>query len=176
MFDGVVARTHKTRSEDAKKFGIQIDSLCDIVCFGVGPAIICYCMGMNGIVGVLILMFYVLAGLIRLAYFNVTEENRQKAEKGVRKAYNGIPVTTTAVVIPFFFALYGIIKSMAPGAGLDLGYFIFYCVELFFFAFGFLFKGFKIPKMHGKKMLIPLIIGGVAGIAVIIAFILNSNK
>ena len=116
---------------------------------------------------------YVRAGLIRLASFNVTEENRQKTEKGVRKSYNGIPVTTTAVVIPFFFAVYGIAKSMMPEASLDLGYFIFYCVELFFFAFGFLFKGFKIPKMHGKRMLIPLIIGAVAGIAVIVAFILN---
>ena len=65
MFDGKIARTKKDRTEIEKRFGIQIDSLCDIVCFGVGPAIICYCMGMNGIVGVLILMFYVLAGLLR---------------------------------------------------------------------------------------------------------------
>ena len=77
MFDGKIARTKKDRTEIEKRFGIQIDSLCDIVCFGVGPAIICYCMGMNGIVGVLILMFYVLAGLIRLAWFNVSEEIRQ---------------------------------------------------------------------------------------------------
>ena len=56
MFDGKIARTKKDRTEIEKRFGIQIDSLCDIVCFGVGPAIICYCMGMNGIVGVLILM------------------------------------------------------------------------------------------------------------------------
>ena len=53
MFDGKIARTKKDRTEIEKRFGIQIDSLCDIVCFGVGPAIICYCMGMNGIVGVL---------------------------------------------------------------------------------------------------------------------------
>lgn len=182
LFDGKVASTKKDRTDDMKRFGIQIDSLSDLVCFCVLPATVMLCLQKAVLPDVDPLWFYplaalyVLAGLIRLAYFNVTEENRQKAEKGVRKAYNGIPVTTTAVVIPFFFALYGIIKSMAPGAGLDLGYFIFYCVELFFFAFGFLFKGFKIPKMHGKKMLIPLIIGGVAGIAVIIAFILNSNK
>lgn len=81
MFDGKIARTKKDRTEIEKRFGIQIDSLCDIVCFGVGPAIICYCMGMNGIVGVLILMFYVLAGLIRLAWFNVTEECRQMRQQ-----------------------------------------------------------------------------------------------
>ena len=38
MFDGKIARTKKDRTEEEKCFGIQIDSLCDIVCFGVGPA------------------------------------------------------------------------------------------------------------------------------------------
>ena len=42
MFDGTIARKCK-RSEDAKSFGIQIDSLCDLVCFGVFPAILGYC-------------------------------------------------------------------------------------------------------------------------------------
>lgn len=37
MFDGKIARTKKDRTEIEKRFGIQIDSLCDIVCFGVGP-------------------------------------------------------------------------------------------------------------------------------------------
>ena len=44
MFDGKIARTKKDRTEDEKKFGIQIDSLCDVVCFGVFPALICYCL------------------------------------------------------------------------------------------------------------------------------------
>ena len=37
MFDGKIARTKKDRTDDEKKFGIQIDSLCDAVCFGVLP-------------------------------------------------------------------------------------------------------------------------------------------
>ena len=78
MFDGKIARTKKNRTEDEKRFGIQIDSQSDIVCFGVAPAVLCYCFGMRGIVGVAILMFYVLAGLIRLAWFNVMEEHRQE--------------------------------------------------------------------------------------------------
>ena len=100
MFDGKIARTKKDRTEIEKRFGIQIDSLCDIVCFGVGPAIICYCMGMNGIVGVLILMFYVLAGLIRLAWFNVSEEVRQDETEEKRKYYQGLPITSMAVLLP----------------------------------------------------------------------------
>ena len=78
MFDGKIARTKQDRMEIEKQFGIQIDSLCDIVCFGVAPALLCYSMGMKGVVGIGILSFYVLAGLIRLAWFNVTEESRQK--------------------------------------------------------------------------------------------------
>ena len=64
MFDGKVARTKKDRTEAEKRFGIQIDSLADIVCFGVSPAILCYRMGMRGLTGVGFLLFYVLAGLI----------------------------------------------------------------------------------------------------------------
>ena len=70
MFDGKIARTKKNRTEVEKRFGIQIDSLADIICFGVAPSLIAYRMGMNHIVGIAILMFYVLAGLIRLAWFN----------------------------------------------------------------------------------------------------------
>lgn len=105
MFDGKIARTKKDRTEIEKRFGIQIDSLCDIVCFGVGPAIICYCMGMNGIVGVLILMFYVLAGLIRLAWFNVTEESRQDETTENRKCYQGLPITSMSIALPILVVL-----------------------------------------------------------------------
>ena len=45
MFDGKIARTKKNRTEVEKKFGIQIDSLADIICFGVGPSLIAYRMG-----------------------------------------------------------------------------------------------------------------------------------
>ena len=90
MFDGKIARTKKNRTEDEKRFGIQIDSLSDIVCFGVAPAVLCYCFGMRGIVGVAILMFYVLAGLIRLAWFNVMEEHRQKETSEKRECYQGL--------------------------------------------------------------------------------------
>lgn len=105
MFDGKIARTKKDRTEIEKRFGIQIDSLCDIVCFGVGPAIICYCMEMNGIVGVLILMFYVLAGLIRLAWFNVTEECRQDETTENRKCYQGLPITSMSIALPILVVL-----------------------------------------------------------------------
>ena len=117
-FDGKVARSKKDRLEEEKKFGIQVDSLADLVAFGVLPA----CIGDAMLrvservddVPVLaadekhlypfflfaIMAFYALAALIRLAYFNVQEEVRQKEENGVRKTYTGLPVTGAALIFP----------------------------------------------------------------------------
>ena len=79
MFDGAVAKTRK-RTDDEKRFGIQIDSLADLICFGVLPACIGYAIGLRRSWHQWILVGYALAALIRLAYFNVMEENRQKRD------------------------------------------------------------------------------------------------
>ena len=107
MFDGKIARSKKDRTEEEKRFGIQIDSLCDLVCFGVFPAIIGYSLGVKGNIERLCLVFYVLAAVIRLAYFNVTEETRQKQTSEVRKYYQGLPVTSAAAIFPLIFLLRG---------------------------------------------------------------------
>ena len=109
-FDGMVARSKKNRTEDEKAYGIQLDSLCDIVSFGVCPAFICYEMGVNGIFGILILMAYCLCALIRLAFFNVLEEKRQKEEGGANKYYRGLPVTSIAMIFPMIY----LFKSFMP--------------------------------------------------------------
>ena len=70
-FDGRIARTKKNRTEDEKAFGIQLDSLYDIVCFGIFPALICYLLGVRGTLGLLLVFFYCLCAVIRLAFFNV---------------------------------------------------------------------------------------------------------
>ena len=102
-FDGAVARTKKNRTEDEKSYGIQLDSLCDVVCFGVVPAIILYFSGVDEIWGIAFLIFYVLCAVIRLAFFNVLETKRQRSEGGCAKAYRGLPVTTAAIILPACF-------------------------------------------------------------------------
>ena len=102
-FDGKVARTKRNRTEDEKNFGIQIDSLCDIVCFGVYPVILCYFSGMQDLPGLAILVFYCLAGLIRLAFFNVMETGRQQKTDENRKYYQGLPITSIAVILPLVY-------------------------------------------------------------------------
>ena len=102
-FDGKVARSKKNRTELEKNFGIQIDSLCDLICFGMFPAVIAYSLGINATVMIL----FVLTGVIRLAYFNVTEEERQKEEGGKRKYYQGFPITSSSIFLPIIYpALY----------------------------------------------------------------------
>lgn len=103
MFDGKVARTKKNRTEEEKSFGIQIDSLCDIVCFGILPVVICFHLGMRKIYSMAVLILYGLAGVIRLAYFNVMETKRQESTNENRKYYQGLPITSMAVALPLLF-------------------------------------------------------------------------
>lgn len=105
MFDGKIARTKKNRTDDEKKFGIQIDSLCDVVCFGIFPIMICYCLGMKEPVGVAVLILYGVASVIRLAFFNVTEEKRQAETCEVREYYQGLPITSMAIILPFLYLI-----------------------------------------------------------------------
>lgn len=115
-FDGKVASSRQ-RNDDEKAFGTQIDSLSDIVCFGILPVIICYTSGASSIPHVVILTLYVLCGLIRLAYYNVSESSRQKYENEPRKEYLGLPVTVSAIVIPAVYLLSEFMSDVAEYIG-----------------------------------------------------------
>ena len=104
-FDGRIARTKKNRSEQEKRFGIQIDSLNDLVCFGVLPAAIGWSTGCARFWFLATMAFFVLCALIRLAYFNVSEEERQDKTNENRHYYLGVPVTASAFMMPLFYLL-----------------------------------------------------------------------
>lgn len=104
MFDGKIART-MARTKDEKRFGIQIDSLCDLVSFGVLPVMIGLSLTGYKLSYGLVYAFYVLAAVIRLSYYNVTEENRQDTETGERKYYEGLPVTNITIIVPLLFII-----------------------------------------------------------------------
>ena len=168
-FDGRVARSKKNRTEVEKGFGIQIDSLSDLVAFGVLPACIGEAMGQSGpgIAGVTrlkfhgnnliwisalmlaVMMWYCLAALIRLAYFNVTEEERQGSEEGSRKVFTGLPVTSAAVVFPVILLIHIFCK-----ADLTLLYFLFLVIV------GFLFVSeVQVKKQTTRGILLLIAIG-----------------
>lgn len=149
MFDGLVARTKKDRTKQEKQFGIELDSLSDIVCFGVLPAMIGHAVGLNTWYFYIILVVYVLAALIRLAYFNVTEEERQENTTEVRKEYLGLPVTSAALIIPLIYIFVLFLKDK---------FYLLYAAVLLLTAIAFISK-FKIKKLKLKGMIAVLIIG-----------------
>lgn len=103
MFDGRIARSKKNRTEREKQFGIQIDSLCDTVCFGILPAIIGICLGGNPILRIISAICLILGGVVRLAYFNVIEMERRSDPENHDTNYRGLPITSTALIFPILF-------------------------------------------------------------------------
>ena len=110
-FDGRIARTKKDRTEQEKRFGIQIDSLNDLVCFGVLPAAIGWSMDCDRLWFLATMSFFVLCALIRLAYFNVTEEERQNQMSEHRAYYLGVPVTASAALLSALAALFSELRG-----------------------------------------------------------------
>lgn len=156
-FDGRVART-RTRTEEEKRFGIQIDSLCDLVCFGVFPAVLGYSIGLTAPLQTAAMVLYVLAGVIRLAYFNVTEEIRQNTTTGIREAYLGLPITSAALLVPLLFLLRG---AMPP-----LTFAWLYTAALLLLGFLFL-APLRVPKPHGRGIYAILAGGFAVGVCLV---------
>ena len=111
-FDGKIARAMKNRTREMEIFSVQIDSLCDMVCFGATPVIISYHMGLNSIWGIAIEVMFVLCGVIRLAYFNVLEELKHTdPEAEQKKGYRGLPITTITIIYPLVYLLNPLVSN-----------------------------------------------------------------
>lgn len=170
-FDGTVARTKQNRTDAEKSYGIQIDSLSDLIAFGALPACIGVAMlrvsprlpeipniraenrfeGPFSILIYAILLFYVLAALIRLAYFNVAEEERQKNEGGARTYYEGLPVTSAALIFPTIL----LIQQLTPFDITPV-----YFGAMFLTAIAFIVR-FRVKKPKFKEILLMVLIGAV---------------
>jgi len=148
MFDGKIARTRE-RTEQEKRFGIQIDSLSDLFCFGVLPAVIGYNTGLHRAHEVVVLMLFPLAALIRLAYFNVMEEERQEQTTERRKEYEGLPVTSVSLILPLLYCLRHDIGKHFPQV---------YAAFLLMIGIAFI-TGFRVKKPGMKVMLSFILVG-----------------
>ena len=94
MLDGRIARMTGTASE----FGVQLDSLADVISFGMAPAAIAYGAGMKGLWDVVILVYFVACGVSRLARFNVTAEELSAGTAKV-EYFEGTPIPTSVVLV-----------------------------------------------------------------------------
>lgn len=107
-FDGKVARKCK-RSNNEKSFGIQIDSLADMVSFVFLPITIFYGLGLNNWYNVVIFALFTLGGVIRLGYFNVIAD--EKGKDGPVKYYSGLPVTSSAIIFPLVYIINSFVST-----------------------------------------------------------------
>ena len=176
LFDGKVARTKKNRTSSEKSFGIQIDSLVDLVCFGVLPAVIMIRIGLNALdVSSLvwfipIAVMFVLFGMIRLAYFNVLEIERQATEEALTNSFFwGVPITASAIVMPLVFFIANALFKNELISGVTN--FIIYTVMLFILGVAFVLK-IKVPKFKKKGAIVLVTIGLALVIAIILLEIL----
>ena len=134
-FDGTIAR-HLKRNDKEKEYGIQLDSLVDVVSFGLFPIIICYGLGYKSYINILIYCIYIFCGITRLAYFNIDSENA--------KYFKGLPITMSSFIL-------SIIILITTNQ-------IVIMITLLLLAFLFILK-IKIPKSNLKLKLFYLLIG-----------------
>lgn len=92
--DGTVARWRRKHSP----LGADLDSLSDVVSFGVAPAVLAFALGMRGVWDALVLVYFVCCGISRLARYNVTASSLAD-ESGKVKYYEGTPIPTSLVLV-----------------------------------------------------------------------------
>ncbi len=96
VLDGYVARLDKRRQS---VLGADLDSLADVISFGVAPAVLGFTLGLRGGWDMVILTYFVVCGVSRLARFNATSEALTDAATGKVKYFEGTPIPTSVVLV-----------------------------------------------------------------------------
>lgn len=105
FFDGYVARLTANRQS---RIGADLDSLADIVSFGVAPAVLGYTLGLRGFWDVLCLTYFVCCGISRLARFNVTSADLTNVATGKVRYFEGTPIPTSLLLVMVMAALFSL--------------------------------------------------------------------
>ncbi len=119
-FDGRLARKYKY-NKSQQTYGVELDSLSDVICFGFFPAALTAALS-NSIVSLAICAFYLLCGVIRLAYFNMLSITNEAK----KNTYIGLPITSVAIVYPIVMLItrminFDLLKYVMPSLLLMLG-------------------------------------------------------
>jgi CDP-diacylglycerol--serine O-phosphatidyltransferase len=115
VMDGYVARMYPRRKS---AIGGDLDSLADIVSFGVAPAVLGYTLGMRGLWDVVCLTWFVCCGISRLARFNATAAALTNEATGKVRYFEGTPIPTSVLII---LGLAGLYRLDLTGPHLWLG-------------------------------------------------------
>ena len=144
--DGKVARHHLEQS----LFGQELDSLADIVSFGVAPAALAYGLGMRGAVDVLLLIFFVTCGISRLARYNVTAGQLADVS-GKVKYFEGTPIPSSLILVAILATCvyFGCTGDNLPLGVVEIAGAHWHPLSLLFFVNGctMISKTVRIPKL-----------------------------
>ena len=146
VLDGRVARWRRTSSP----LGRELDSLADVISFGVAPASLAFAAGMNGGWDSAVLVYFVCCGVSRLARYNVTAETLAAGSDKV-KYFEGTPIPTSVALTALlaFAAWQGRIEGQLYGGVMTLGPWQLHPLVLLFALSGTLMisKTLRIPKL-----------------------------
>lgn len=159
LFDGTIARMCK-RTEEEKNFGIQLDSLVDVVSFIVLPVVLIFKLAGFTWYAAVAAVLYSVFGIARLAYFNVCQEENEDKDSPI-KYYTGMPVTYAALVFPLVYLLHLYFNTEVTA--------LFMCIAMEIMAVLFILK-IKFIK-PGKRGYIFLMLLAIALFAVYIIFV-----
>jgi CDP-diacylglycerol--serine O-phosphatidyltransferase len=101
--DGFVARLERSRQS---RLGADLDSLADVISFGVAPAVLGYTLGLRGGWDMVCLSYFVVCGVSRLARFNVTAAELSDAATGKVKYFEGTPIPTSIAIVALLGAAF----------------------------------------------------------------------
>ncbi len=143
--DGRIARwRHKSSS-----LGADLDSLADVISFGMAPAALGFAMGMRGALDVCVLLYFVACGISRLARFNVTAEELS-AGTGKVKYFEGTPIPSSLLLVAVLAvcAWQNRLGDNLPGGFVDVGWTL-HPLTLLYFLSGsaMISKTLRIPKV-----------------------------
>lgn len=145
VMDGRIARWRQKTSP----MGRELDSLADIISFGVAPALIAYGCGMQGLYDRIVLTYFVACGVSRLARYNVTAEALSQGQDKV-KYFEGTPIPTSLllVVLMFVAATQGALgKSLWLGQVAMAGFMLHPMVLLFALSGSLMISRIRFPKI-----------------------------
>ncbi len=144
VLDGFLAR-HLDRQSS---LGADLDSLADIVSFGVAPAVLGFSLGLRGLWDALILIYFVVCGISRLARFNVTAAALADSTGKVRY-YEGTPNPTSIIIVILLGIAYlqGWVDGRLPLSSIDVGPWTFHPLSILYAISGSaMISSVRIPK------------------------------
>ncbi len=138
--DGRIARANPSATKRSRFYGVQLDSLCDMVSFGVVPCFIAYLMGYNGVLDIILYLLFAACGATRLANFN-TEAALDSGDMKMNH-FTGVPIPVSAMLFPLLVIVHMLVGPLS----------ILFRLAFLVVGVGYIIR-IRIPKPSGKVLI-----------------------